>query len=322
MSRAHETTGGPSRTGHPDAAPPDVTGTRAPGERAAPAPPPATGARTAPDATAPGPASAPRTAGVEELAVHLTALSDAELASLLAARPDLIAPPSPSLTSLAARAGARPSVERALADLDAPALDAARAVLVMGSRDPAALAAALGADEEAVAARLEQLTRLCLLTAAGPVVGLVEALRPAPAAASAPAPGSGASPAPASGAGAPGAAGPASAVGASLASAIDAGPASATGADTGPALPAPSRAPDPAELDVQDAAAVADQCARAAEELVRLTSALLAEWGREGAPILRSSGVGARALTHTTQALDLTVMMLLRKKSRKENPQG
>ena len=294
MSRAHETTGGPSRTGRPGAAPPDAIGTRAPGECAAPAPPPATGARTAP-----GPASAPRTAGVEELAVHLTALSDAELASLLAARPDLIAPPSPSLTSLAARAGARPSVERALADLDAPALDAARAVLVMGSRDPAALAAALGADEEAVAARLEQLTRLCLLTAAGPVVGLVEALRPAPAAASAP--GSGASPAPASGAGAPGAA----ALGAGPASAIGAGPASATGADTGPALPAPSRAPDPAELDVQDAAAVADQCARAAEELVRLTSALLAEWGREGAPILRSGGVGARALARTAQALDL-----------------
>ena len=242
VSRARETTGGPPRTGRPGAVPPDATGA--------------------------GPASAPRTAGVEELAVHLTALSDAELASLLAARPDLIAPPSPSLTSLAARAGARPSVERALADLDAPALDAARAVLATGSRELAALAAALGGDEggvdeEAVAARLEQLTRLCLLTAAGPVTGLVEALRPAPAAAS------------------------------------------ATGADTGPALPAPSRAPDPAELDVQDAPAVADQCARAAEELVRLTSALLAEWGREGAPILRSGGVGARALARTAQALDL-----------------
>lgn len=241
MSRARETTGGPPRTGRPGAVPPGATGA--------------------------GPASAPRTAGVEELAVHLTALSDAELASLLAARPDLISPPSPSLTSLAARAGARPSVERALADLDAPALDAARAVLATGSQDPAALAAALGGDEggvdeEAVAAGLEQLTRLCLLTAAGPVTGLVEALRPAPAAAS------------------------------------------ATGA-AGAALPAPSRAPDPAELDVQDAAAVADQCARAAEELVRLTSALLAEWGREGAPILRSGGVGARALARTAQALDL-----------------
>lgn len=241
MSRARETTGGPPRTGRPGAVPPDATGA--------------------------GPASALRTAGVEELAVHLTALSDAELASLLAARPDLISPPSPSLTSLAARAGARPSVERALADLDAPALDAARAVLATGSQDPAALAAALGGDEggvdeEAVAACLEQLTRLCLLTAAGPVTGLVEALRPAPAAAS------------------------------------------ATGA-AGAALPAPSRAPDPAELDVQDAAAVADQCARAAEELVRLTSALLAEWGREGAPILRSGGVGARALARTAQALGL-----------------
>lgn len=250
MSRARETTGGPPRTGRPGAVPPDATGTR-----------------TAPGATGAGPASALRTAGVEELAVHLTALSDAELASLLAARPDLISPPSPSLTSLAARAGARPSVERALADLDAPALDAARAVLATGSQEPAALAAALGGDEggvdeEAVAAGLEQLTRLCLLTAAGPVTGLVEALRPAPAAAS------------------------------------------ATGA-AGAALPAPSRAPDPAELDVQDAAAVADQCARAAEELVRLTSALLAEWGREGAPILRSGGVGARALARTAQALDL-----------------
>lgn len=266
MSRARETTGGPPRTGRPGAVPPDATGTRAPRSRAEPAPP-ASGARTAPGATGAGPASALRTAGVEELAVHLTALSDAELASLLAARPDLISPPSPSLTSLAARAGARPSVERALADLDAPALDAARAVLATGSQDPAALAAALGGDEggvdeEAVAAGLEQLTRLCLLTAAGPVTGLVEALRPAPAAAS------------------------------------------ATGA-AGAALPAPSRAPDPAELDVQDAAAVADQCARAAEELVRLTSALLAEWGREGAPILRSGGVGARALARTAQALDL-----------------
>ena len=266
MSRARETTGGPPRTGRPGEVPPDATGTRAPRSRAEPAPP-ASGARTAPGATGAGPASALRTAGVEELAVHLTALSDAELASLLAARPDLISPPSPSLTSLAARAGARPSVERALADLDAPALDAARAVLATGSQDPAALAAALGGDEggvdeEAVAAGLEQLTRLCLLTAAGPVTGLVEALRPAPAAAS------------------------------------------ATGA-AGAALPAPSRAPDPAELDVQDAAAVADQCARAAEELVRLTSALLAEWGREGAPILRSGGVGARALARTAQALDL-----------------
>lgn len=61
VSRAHETTGGPPRLGRPGAPPPGATGA--------------------------GPASAPRTAGVEELAVHLTALSDAELASLLAASP-------------------------------------------------------------------------------------------------------------------------------------------------------------------------------------------------------------------------------------------
>ena len=142
----------------------------------------------------------------------------------------------------------------------------------MGSRDPATLAAALGADEEAVAARLEQLTRLCLLTAAGPVVGLVEALRPAPAAASAP--GSGASPAPASGAGAPGAA----TLGASLTSAIGAGPASATDADTGPTLPAPSRAPDPAELDVQDATTVADQYALLRSEERRVGKECRSRW--------------------------------------------
>ena len=49
-------------------------------------------------------------ATLEELAAHLAALPDADVAGLLTARPDLIAPPSASFTALAARAGARPSV--------------------------------------------------------------------------------------------------------------------------------------------------------------------------------------------------------------------
>ena len=61
--------------------------------------------------------SAPATAvGIEMLAAHLTALPDAEVAALLTARPDLVSPPSSSFTMLAVRAGARPSVESALAN--------------------------------------------------------------------------------------------------------------------------------------------------------------------------------------------------------------
>lgn len=67
--------------------------------------------------------SAPATAvSVETLAAHLTALPDAQVAAFLSARTDLLSPPSTSFTMLASRAGARPSVEAALADLDAAAL--------------------------------------------------------------------------------------------------------------------------------------------------------------------------------------------------------
>ena len=64
--------------------------------------------------------------------MHLTALPDREVAALLVARPDLAAPPSSSFLALATRAGAQGSVEQALAELDAPTLAVAEAVVVLG----------------------------------------------------------------------------------------------------------------------------------------------------------------------------------------------
>ena len=68
-------------------------------------------------------------ASTQDLAVHLTALPDREVAALLVARPDLAAPPSSSFLALATRAGAQGSVEQALAGLDAPTLAVAEAVV-------------------------------------------------------------------------------------------------------------------------------------------------------------------------------------------------
>ena len=70
-------------------------------------------------------------ASTQDLAVHLTALPDREVAALLVARPDLAAPPSSSFLALATRAGALGSVEHALAGLDAPTLAVAEAVVAL-----------------------------------------------------------------------------------------------------------------------------------------------------------------------------------------------
>ena len=70
-------------------------------------------------------------ASTQDLAVHLTALPDREVAALLVARPDLAAPPSSSFLALATRAGAQGSVEHALAGLDAPTLAVAEAVVAL-----------------------------------------------------------------------------------------------------------------------------------------------------------------------------------------------
>ena len=131
--------------------------------------------------TVTGPATAaPAAASVEQLAAHLTSLSNQDVAALLLARPDLAAPPSGSFTALAARAGARPSVEAALADLDAPTLAAAEAVLALGTQDVDAIAAGLGLPEDDVVRRLAHLRSLALVVEVGPVAGLVDALGPHP----------------------------------------------------------------------------------------------------------------------------------------------
>ena len=279
-------------------------------------------------------------ATLEELAAHLAALSDADVAGLLTARPDLIAPPSASFTALAARAGARPSVEAALAHLDAPTLAVAEAVVALGSQDAAPLSDALGLEPEGVVARLERLTRLALVIEAGPVAGLADAFGPHPFGlgpltddppALPPAlPALLADP------------GDVSEAALGMLQALAWGPPVGTLRAGGRAPGAvelvrrgwlvrdrdtagrtrfvmprqvalalrggllsrePLAAPDHADLEVLPADAVAAEATRHGEEAVRLVAALLNEWGREGGPILRTGGVGVRALSRTAEAL-------------------
>ena len=279
---------------------------------------------------------------VEGLAAHIAALSDVDVAALLAARPDLTTPPSASFTALAARAGARPSVEAALARLDAPTLAVAEAVVALGTQEATVLAEALGLEADDVAARLERLTRLSLVIEAGPVPGLVDVFGPhpfglGPAAADPPPP-------PPTLAELQTDSGEVSRAALGMLRALAWGPPVGTlragGRAPGAAellergwlvrehdaagrtrfimprqvalalrggvLPRePLTAPSTAELEVLPADAVASEAARHAEEVVRLIGGLLAEWGREGGPILRTGGVGVRALTRTAEALDV-----------------
>ncbi|MDO4244000.1 MAG: helicase-associated domain-containing protein [Actinomyces sp.] len=314
-------------------------------------------------------------ADVAQLAAHLAALPDEALVALLAARPDLATPPSGSLTALAARAASRPSVEAALAELDAVDLAVAEAVLALGIRQAPGLAAALGVDQDAAARSLVRLEELALLIGAGPVHGLVEALGPYPLGlgpSADPPPPTLPEPLPASPAEPGNAPAPATASSpeaqamlAALAwgppvgtvrtggrsAGVDellargwlvpagpgtgpaAGPRTVPGAvaaaGTRPSRPTTERTrlvmprevalalrggrltrepltpPDPSSLGRVDAASLASESTRGAEEIVRLAAALLTEWGREGAPLLRAGGVGVRALTRTAEALDL-----------------
>ena len=83
-------------------------------------------------------------ASTQDLAVHLTALPDREVAALLVARPDLAAPPSSSFLALATRAGAPGSIEHALAGLDAPTLAVAEAVMALSRPDESRRAGGAG----------------------------------------------------------------------------------------------------------------------------------------------------------------------------------
>ena len=90
-------------------------------------------------------------ASTQDLAVHLTALPDREVAALLVARPDLAAPPSSSFLALATRAGAPSSIEHALAGLDAPTLAVAEAVVALSRPDESSRAGGAGPTEVAEA---------------------------------------------------------------------------------------------------------------------------------------------------------------------------
>ncbi|WP_147795514.1 helicase-associated domain-containing protein [Cellulomonas sp. Y8] len=139
---------------------------------------------------------------------HLRGRSDDELVRLLLRRPDLAHPSPATLASLAARATSRPSLERALAGVDAAVLQAVEAVvaLLAGSSDPATgvrardVVAAVGAgrpEAPAVRAALATATDLALVHPAGgraadpllrPAPGVAELLGSATAGLAAPAP--------------------------------------------------------------------------------------------------------------------------------------
>lgn len=88
-------------------------------------------------------------ASTQDLAVHLTALPDREVAALLVARPDLAAPPSSSFLALATRAGAPGSIEHALAGLDAPTLAVAEALVALNRPEESGRAGGAGPTEVA-----------------------------------------------------------------------------------------------------------------------------------------------------------------------------
>jgi len=281
-------------------------------------------------------------ASLEELAAHLAALPDADVVELLVARPDLTTPPSASFTALAARAGARPSVEAALAHLDTPTLAVAEAVVALGMQDTDALAEALGLDSQETAAHLEELGRLALVIDTGAVVGLVDVFGPHPFGLGPEAADPPVVPPPLSELRA--APGELSEGALGMLQALAWGPPVGTLRSGGKApvaaelvqrgwlirdhdtagrtrfvmprqvalalrgglLPRePLEAPDYADLESLSVDAVAAEATRHAEEAVRLVAALLAEWGRDGGGILRTGGVGVRALSRTAEALDV-----------------
>ena len=285
----------------------------------------------------------PTAADVESVAAALMARSDREVAAFLSARPDLVSPPSPSFTALAARAVGRSSVEAALTQCDAPALAVAQCLVRDALTGPGESAQGDGPEPGAP-------------QDGGPEPGASQGGGPGAAAPAAGADGSGRDAGtdavvPDAGArtGADGAAGPGESAqgdGHEAGAPQDGGP--GVGADhlvrrlageldadvvterlaflerlaltvaghpvtglveaagDGDLLPADVslRAPQAAGLDVLDAATVSAEACRHAEEVVRLVSVLLEEWGRQGAPILRTGGVGGRGLNRSAEDRD------------------
>lgn len=123
------------------------------------------------------------------LAEDLRARSDADLARLLAERPDLASPAPSSVTAMATRAGTRISVERALSRLNLFELEIAEGLVALSESSPlpapvplAALAAGLGVDPAPAARRLHDLALVTVeADALLPVPSLTGAFGPHPA---------------------------------------------------------------------------------------------------------------------------------------------
>lgn len=130
------------------------------------------------------PSHSPTVGSPPDLADAVRTWDDARLDHLLRRRPDLARPAPSSLTALASRAGARASVSRALATLDAPTLAVLETIAVLAeSRPPtgAEVEAATGRD---ATAQVAELTQLALVLETGdrfaPVPALRESLGPHP----------------------------------------------------------------------------------------------------------------------------------------------
>lgn len=272
---------------------------------------------------------------------HLRARSDEQLVDLLLRRPDLAHPSPATLSSLAARATSRPSLDRALSGVDAGVLQVIEAVTVlagdagMKARDVVAAVGGGRGDGSMIRERLRTATELALLypvsggesdPALRPAPGVVEALGPVIAGLSPvwtdDEPSLDVSPAaravldaltwgppigrrPVEG---PGAAATDELLAAGLLHAADGDrvvlPRSAAlRLREGRTHQGPTRPPVPEDLPCRRPEVVSAESAAAAERLVRLLGALIDLWTVTPAPVLRAGGVGVRDLRRTAQQL-------------------
>lgn len=276
---------------------------------------------------------------------HLRTRSDDELVALLLHRPDLAAPSPSTLSSLAARASSRTSLERALAGVDAAVVQVLEALVALHdgggqvtAQDVATAVGADGARRERVLRALDRAHELALVWTEDdllhPVPGLAELLGPYPAGL---APSTGTSVADLTQlADAPAAA-------RSVLDALTWGPPVGVGPAAGtPAAAAvdwllehhllvpgdarhvvlprevaltlregrthrsPAAPPAPATTGVPHAEAlVAAESAAAAERMVRLVALLVRTWEQSPAPVLRSGGLGVRELRRIAATLEV-----------------
>ncbi|HEX2805881.1 MAG TPA: hypothetical protein VHN80_06895, partial [Kineosporiaceae bacterium] len=116
-----------------------------------------------------------RLASPRSLAEALRALPDADLVFLLRERPDLGVPLPPDLTSLAARAASRASVQRVLDGLTSPELQVVEVLAVLPEpASPVEVSRRWGAPAGQV---LDRLRALALIWGGGRALHLVRAAR-------------------------------------------------------------------------------------------------------------------------------------------------